>query len=479
MGETAIYGVSSIVGRFLNYLLVPLHTHLLSESQYGVVSQFYAWSGFLMILLSYRMESAFFRFGTPQEDRERSFSTGILSLFASTGLFLILFFLSATPVSEFLQFDGHPEYVRWIALILAFDCLCELPFARLRLEQRPIRFVAAKLINIGFNAGLNVFWLLFCPWAVTQGWSWVHWVWTPDWQIEYVFLANLIASFVTLLILFRQFLAVRFQFDRALWKSMIQYAAPLIIVGFAGIIGELFSRAMMPRLLTGTLEENRAQLGIFSANYKMAMLLSLFTQAYRYAAEPFFFRHATDKNALQLQADTTKWFSLAATTGMLGILLFIDLIKSLFLGERFHSGLGVVPILLMANLFLGLYYNFSVWYRLKDRTGLGAIISMIGAAITVGLNILLIPKFGYWGAAWVTLICYTFMSWATWYTGRKEHPVPYPLLRIGFWIVLALGIYAFEQLVKSGYDNPYFLWPLRILLFGGYLFGIWKWEYKK
>jgi O-antigen/teichoic acid export membrane protein len=396
-------------------------------------------------------------------------------------LILAVLLLFSGPISGLLQFDGHPEYVRWIALILAFDCLSELPFARLRLEQRPIRFVSAKIINIGINVTLNLFWLIFCPWAAQNGSTWVYWVWKPDWNTEYVFLANLVASIVTLALLLPQLKAIYGQFDRALWQRMLQYSGPLIIVGFAGIVDELFSRAMMPRLLGGTLEENRAQLGIFSANYKMAMLISLFTQAYRYAAEPFFFRNAREANSLQTQADTTKWFSLASTTGMLGILLFMDLIKDIFLGKKFHSGLNVVPILLCANLLLGLYYNFSVWYRLKDRTGLGAIVSIIGACITVGLNIILIPRYGYVGAAWVTLICYAFMTAATWWTGRKIHPVPYPLLRIFAWIAVALLIFAFEQWLKAlwGDHHVALLWASRICLFLGYLAAIWRMERSK
>ena len=468
-GETAIYGLSSIVGRFLNFLLLPLYSRVLLPGEYGVVTDLYATSAFLMVIYSYRMESAFFRFGTPAADRERTFSVAMQSLLVTTAVITAGLWLAAPTLAALLTYPQHPEYVRWFALILAFDCLAELPFARLRLEQRPGRFVTAKLLNIGANVALNVFWLLFCPWAAQQGLDWVHWVWIPGLGVGYIFLANMLASALTLLFLLPEFRAVRWQFDRALWAKMLHYAWPLIIVGFAGIVNEMLSRTMMKYLLTGTQAENLTQLGIFGANYKLAMLITLFTQAYRYAAEPFFFRHAADQDALRTQANVTKWFTIASTVGMLGILLFLDVVKY-FLGEKFHGGLNVVPILLVANLLLGLYYNFSVWYRLKDRTGLGAWISLAGAGLTVLLNILWIPRFGYVGAAWVTLLCYAFMSWATWQTGRKYYPVPYQLGWMGLYVVVALGLFGLSSWLEPFLTVwPALMWAMRTVFFLGFL----------
>jgi O-antigen/teichoic acid export membrane protein len=274
-----------------------------------------------------------------------------------------------------------------------------------------------------------------------------------------------------------EFKTIKLPFDRALWSKMMVYAAPLIIVGFAGMVNEMLSRTMMKYLLTGTPEENMAQLGIFGANYKLAMLITLFTQAYRYAAEPFFFRHANDDNAKQTQSEVTKWFTIAAAVGMLAILLFLDIVKY-FLGKGFHSGIGVVPILLVANLLLGVYYNFSVWFRLKDRTGLGAWISLAGAAITIVLNILWIPLYGYTGAAWVTLICYLFMSWATWVTGQKHYPVPYQLGRMMLYTVSALGLWAAAEWLCP-FLPASIQWSVRLLLFAGYLVMVWWLELRK
>ncbi|MBN8678494.1 MAG: polysaccharide biosynthesis protein [Chitinophagales bacterium] len=468
-GETALYGLSSIVGRLLNMvILVPLHTRLLkSTSDYGAVTDLYATSAFLMVILSYRMESAFFRFGTPAEDRNRAYSTGMWSVLSSTTVIAAVLLAFAQPVAEFLQYPNHPEYVRYFALILAFDCLAELPFARLRLEQRPRRFVAIRLSNIVINLGMNLFWLVYCPWAAEHGQQWVYSVWQPGLGVAYIFLSNLMASAFTLLLLLPQFKAIDTRFDKGMWRQMLVYAAPLIIVSLAGIVDEMFSRSMLKFLLPGTPEENLGQVGIFGANYKLAALITLFTQAYRYAAEPFFFRHAQDKDAMRTQAEVTKWFTIAGAVGMLGILLFLDLVKH-FIGSKFHSGLHVVPILLCANLLLGVYYNFSVWYRLKDRTGLGAWISIAGAGITILLNLIMIPAWGYYGAAWVTLCCYAFMSWATWFTGKKHYPVPYKLGRMALYPAVALLLWGLTSVLTELLPVPA-VWALRVLCFGGYL----------
>ncbi len=476
-GETALYGLSSILGRFLNVMLVPLYTRTLDPGEYGIVTDLYAISAFLIIIYSYRMESAFFRFGTPKADREKTYSTALISLLISTAIITGLLFLFAQPIAAAAKYGAHPEYIRWFALMLAFDALSELPFARLRLEQRPIRFVSIKLLNIGANISLNLFWLVFCPWAASKGMHWVHYVWSPGLGVGYIFLSNVLASLLTLLLLLPEFRAIRFPFDKALWTKMMLYAAPLIIVGFAGMVNEMLSRTMMKYLLTGTPDENMTELGIFGANYKLAMLITLFTQAYRYAAEPFFFRHANDENAMQTQAEVTKWFTITAAIGMLGILLFLDLVKH-FLGKDFHSGVGVVPILLCANLLLGVYYNFSVWFRLKDRTGLGAWISLAGALITIVLNILWIPVFGYVGAAWVTLICYLVMSWLTWLTGRKHYPVPYQLGRMAWYTFSALGLWVVSTQLEPILPVAA-TWGLRILFFLGYLGMVWRLELGK
>ncbi|HOY05948.1 MAG TPA: oligosaccharide flippase family protein, partial [Saprospiraceae bacterium] len=268
-------------------------------------------------------------------------------------------------------------------------------------------------------------------------------------------------------------------FDRALWKKMVLYAAPLIIVSLAGIANEMFSRSMLKYLLPGTPQENLGQVGIFGANYKLAALITLFTQAYRYAAEPFFFRHAADKDAMRTQAQVTKWFTITSAAGMLAILLFLDVVKH-FIAPKYWSGLHVVPVLLAANLLLGVYYNFSIWYRLKDRTALGAWISVIGAVITIALNLVLIPVYGYSGAAWVTLICYLFMSGATWYTGQKHYPVPYEMGRMGLYVVLVLALWMAGMAMQPALEHmTLLLWAVRLGLFGVFAGAVYWLEIRK
>jgi O-antigen/teichoic acid export membrane protein len=445
--ETAIYGLSSIIGRLLNFLLQFLYTYTMVTSEFGVVSQFYAFTGFLIVVYSYRMETAFFRYGTPVADREQTYATGVFSLLLSTLLLTIAAFIFAKPLAAFLLQPNHPEYVCYFALILAFDCLNELPFARLRLENKAKKFVSLRLLNIFVTIALNVFWLLLCPWAAKNGQTWVNLFWSPVATVKYIFLANVIASAVTLLCLLPEMrIAFKSTFDKVIFKKMLRYAAPLVIVGFAGIINEMLDRAMMPYLLKGTAAENRAQLGIYGANYKLAMLISLFTQAYRYAAEPFFFKNADQKDALKTHANATKWFTIAAVGGMLAVLLFMDIVKYM-IGKDYREGLHIVPILLFANVMLGIYYNFSVWYRLKDKTALGAWLSLAGATLTILLNLWWVPIYGYVGAAWATLICYIFMAIVCWWAGKKYYPVEYPLLRMTLYLFVALALYGVSFLI--------------------------------
>ena len=474
-GETAIYGLSSILGRFLNYLLVPLYTRALAPAEYGVVSEFYAYSAFLMVVLGYRMESAFFRFGTEKEGREAVFSTVMRSILVSTALFLGLVWLFTGSFAAALNYADHPEYIRWFGLILAFDVLAEIPLARLRLEQRAKKFVAAKLLGIGLTIALNLFFLVGCPWLLKNlgpGWLriFIKTIYDPTQQVSYIFLSNVLASAATLLFLLPQMRLIRHPFDAVLWRKMLAFSGPLIIVGFAGIINEMLDRAMLTRLLPGSLAENRAELGIYAANYKLAMLITLFTQAYRYAAEPFFFRQKHDPSAPQILADACRWFTLAGSAAMLVVLLYLDLFKG-FIGEEYHGGLFVVPILLLANLFLGIYYNVSVWYRLKDMTGFGAKISLVGAAITLVLNLVFVPLIGYAGAAWATLACYIFMAWATWKTGQIHYPVPYPARRILLYLISVFIVFMASRIVSFFIENtPVLSLSINSVLLAGWLY---------
>jgi O-antigen/teichoic acid export membrane protein len=478
-GETAVYGMSSIVGRFLNVMLVPLYTNLLPKAEYGVVIDFYANSAFLMVLFSYRLESAYFRYGKEKADQERAYSTALGSLLGSSLLLTALLMIFAVPIAGWMRYGDHADYIRWFALILAFDCLAELPFARLRTEQRPYRFALLKLIGIGVNIGLNLFWIVFCPWADAQGWHWVRAVWSPDVRIGYIFLSNVLASVTVLLLLWPEIRRMRVEaFDKALWQQMLTYGLPLMVASLAGIVNETLDRAILKYLLPGSAIQNQEQVGIYGANYKLAMMISLFTQAYRYSAEPFFFRTSGQQDAKALQAAAAKWFNIVAVAGMLFILLYIDLVKY-FIGKDYRSGLHVVPVLLVANVLLGLYYNFSVWYRLKDMTRVGAWIAVAGAVVTIVLNVVFAPRFGYTASAWATLACYSVMTVLVLYFGQKHYPVDYPLSLMLFYLLLGLALWQIAAHLPAAWEAvPALKWTLRTLLFGLYGVAVWLLEFR-
>jgi O-antigen/teichoic acid export membrane protein len=478
-GQTAIYGMSSIVGRLLNYLLVPMYTRVFTTGEYGVVTQYYAFSGFMLVLLSYRMESALFRFGTDAGERENAYATTMKLVAITTAVLLVIFAPLVPWLSAWLDQPNHPEYLYMFMGILATDVLSELPFARLRLESRPGRFATLKLVNIAINIGLNLFFLLLCPYLLNQGYSAISSIYSPEKGVFYVFLSNLIAGVVTFLLLMPEWLRIQLPIDWALVRRMMQYAFPLVIVSLAGVTDEMLSRLVLKDLLPGTPAENDAQLGIFGANYKVAVLISLFTQAYRYAAEPFFFKHTREgEGSLQLHADTTKWFTVVLSGAMLTLMLSLDLLQFI-VGRDYRSGVTVVPLLLMANVLLGVYYNLSAWFRLRDKTMLGARISVIGALITVVALFALIPRFGLHGAAAATLICYAYMVVATWYTGRSHYPAPYQIGRMLFYFLLAVGLYYASDFVFGLVQSEVIIWVGRVSCMFIYLLAVWLLEKRK
>ena len=450
-GETAVYGLSSIVGRFLNYFLVPLYTNIFPASEYGIVVDLYAWVGLLMVLFVYRMETGFFRFGTKAEDRDKAYSTLSTALLITTPVFCGLLIYFSSPIAAWMKYSGQENYIIWFALILGLDALSAIPFARLRLDGRPWVFAGIKLTNIAVNIALNLFFLLLCPYLVNQGWN-LSFIYNPNWGIEYVFIANLTASAITLLMLLPSYFKTRFQFDKALLRKTIVYILPLVLVGLAGIVNEVIDRVLQKWLLPYDDTTNQAMIGIYGACYKLAMLLSLFTQAFNYAAEPFFFRNADRSDAKPIYAKVALYFTVVGALGFLGITLYIDIAKW-FIGSDYWDGLVVVPILLLANLCLGVYYNFAIWYKLKDKTIIGAYIASAGALITILLNIWWIPTIGYVGSAWATLICYASMAAASYVVGRKYYPVPYQIGRMLFYVGLAVVIYGGNILVRNAFGD--------------------------
>lgn len=464
VSQTAIYGLSSILGRFLNYLLVPLYTYTFAAGQYGVVSEFYAYAGFFAVLLAFGLETGYFRFRQQQGfDAQKVYACSLSFLFVTSLVFFVTAWFYAVDLSVSLQYPSHPEYVLSFAGILAIDAFSALPFARLRAENLAWRFAGIKLTEILLTIGLNLAFLLWLP-VLAASWPVVAEYYQPQQAVAYIFYANLIASAVKLLLLLPQFKAVDFTLDKQFLGPMLRYSLPMVVIGFAGMINEMLDRAILKQLLPYDNETNLKMLGIYGACYKLSILMTLFVQAFRYAGEPFFFAYAGRSDAKAAYALVMRYFVIAGVAIFLLVTLYIDFFKY-FIGEEYRQGLAVVPVLLLANLCLGVYVNLSVWYKLSDRTGLGAWVALSGAAVTIALNIVWIPEWGYMGSAWATLVCYAFMTVLSWALGRYFYPVPYPLIRIGFYLGLGLALYFFSPLMQMHWQLNVWLSATVCMLF--------------
>lgn len=461
--QTAVYGLSSILGRFLNYLLVPLFTYYFSPAEYGVVSEFYAYTGFLAVVLVLGLETGYFRFRGKSIDitRDVAYATAQRILFVANIGFFLGIVACSQPVADVLHHNDHPDYVVWMAAILALDSTAAICFARLRAEEKAWHFAGIKLIEIIVTVAMNLFFIVLCRGAYEQDpASLFGRLWDPGIGVGYVFIANLIGSGVKWLLLLPLLRGIGAGFDRGLCARMMRYSLPMMVIGFAGVTNEMLDRALMKYLLPYDTGTNLAQLGIYSACYKLSILMSLFIQAFRYAGEPFFFAHAEQQGSKVLYARVMTAFVIFCMLIFLLVTLYIDVFKY-FIGEPFRSGLAVVPVLLLANLFLGIYINLSIWYKLTDRTLTGAWVALGGAAITVALNLWWVPILGYMGAAWATLACYAGMAAVSYLLGRRHYPVPYEITRIFGYIGLGIFLYLSHGLMSTAGGLP---WPVSATL---------------
>ena len=421
--QTAIYGLSSVVGRLLNYLLVPLYTRYFLPAEYGVVTELYAYVAFLVVMLTYGMETAFFRF-SKKEETSKVYSTTLISLLISSVVFIGLIFLNSSAISQWLGYANHPEYIQFFALIIGMDAVASISFAKLREQDKAMRFAFIRIVNIMVNIGLNLYFIVY-----------------QEYGIAYIFIANLVASVITLIMLFPQMINSSWVFDKKLWKKMMIYALPLLIAGLAGMTNETIDRILLKHLLPNT-DMAASELGLYGAFYKLSIIMILFIQTFRFAAEPFFFAQEKEGGSRKIYADVMKYFTIIMAIIFLGVTIFYDVIKG-FLGSEYHDERGflVVSILLLANLFLGIYYNLSIWYKLTEKTKYGAYLSIFGAIITLSLNFTLIPVLGFVGCAWATLVCYFSMTVASYYLGKRHFSVPYQVKRIALYLFGMLCIY--------------------------------------
>lgn len=471
-GQTALYGLSSIIGRFLNYLLVPIYTRVFAPEAYGVVSEFYAYATFLIVVFTYGMETALFHFNRKADNPDYVYKNVLSTVTFSSVIISALLIIFSKPIAASIDYASHPEYISWFAMILAFDAISSIPFAKLRLEEKAKKFALYKLLNIIFNIGLNLFFLVFAKGLYAEGTKMGKLLYDPAIGVGYVFISNLAASALSLLLFSSSVKIITFKIDGELVKTMLRYSLPLMIAGFAGMINETLDRAIYKYLVPDKTIALH-QLGIYSACYKVAIVMTLFIQTFRYAAEPFFFSHSKKEKGRGLNAVVMNYFVAMCCLIFVGVTLYINLFMY-FVGEEFRAGIAVVPILLMANLFLGVYIYLSLWYKLSGDTHFGAWFSIIGAIITIVLLISLVPAFGYMGAAWATLICYGLMMIISYITGQKRFPVPYDLKAMLILVAAALIVFFINSKLQHVLSSFTLKESIKIILLLIYSSFAWK-----
>lgn len=449
-GQTAIYGISSILGRTVNFLLIPIYTAYLTKADVGAYTALYGYMALFNIIFTYGMETTYFRYATGKGlDPEKVFAQ-IQSLLITTSLSLgAIIYFSAPTLASWLNYEGQEHLFKWIAWVLAIDTLLVIPYAKLRKENRAFQFAFSKLSNILINVGLNLFFIVLCfhiwngDWLSNLG-PVIEKIYNPKWGVEYIFLSNLIANAAMLPVLFWLTKKFRFGINSAFLKPMWHYAFPLLFMGLAGVINETFSRTIFEYILPEGFYEGltaREVTGIFGANFKLAILMNLIIQAFKYAAEPFFFNQASDKNSPALFAKVMHVFIIFCSGLMIAVSVNLDILGPLFLrGEGYSMGNYIVPVLLLGYLMLGIYFNLSIWFKLTDQTKYSFYITVIGAIVTVLVLFTLVPQFGLLGGALSTLSCYTVMTIICYFIGQKKFPIPYQTGKGLFYLLFAFTL---------------------------------------
>lgn len=465
-GETVLYGMGSIIPRFLNFLLVPVHTGVFQPEEYGVITKLLAYTAVLNTLYMFGMETAYFRFaGKPGIDERRIFNLTLTVVIAISGALTVALIVMASPIASVLDIPSRPDLVIGLALIMFIDAIVSIPFARLRLQKKAVQFASYKLANIFILVVLNVYFLWLAPGYVTD--------------VGFVFLANLVANGFYILFFFRILLSWRPAADAEVSPHMLRYSFPIMLTGLAGMTNEMFSRMTLDAWLPENFyagKTNEAALGVFGACYKLAMLMGLAIQAFRYAAEPFFFSNAGEKNSPQLFAKLNHYFIIVCCILFLSASINLDILKYFLAQADYWEGIYIVPILLLAYLFSGIYYNFTTWFKLTDKTYWGTIITVGGMLVTIIANYILIPHFGYEGSSWAALICYFTMAAACYLLGQKFYPVPYQIGKgLGYIIATVILVYAVNRISIS---NQVFATTFHISVIVMYLVTVYFFERK-
>ncbi|MCC8154899.1 MAG: oligosaccharide flippase family protein, partial [Tannerellaceae bacterium] len=422
--ETAVYGLSSILGRFLNWLLVPMYVRVLTNTgDYGIVTNIYGWIALLVVILTYGLETGFFRFINKKEEERpvRVYTTCLISLLCSSLLFIITILFLLLPISRATGYENHPEYIAIMGMVVAMDAFTTLPFAFLRYQGKAIRFAVLKCVNIFLNIILNIFFLIVCPWIYSHHPGVIDWFYVPDYGVEYIFISNLITTIANLLLLIPEFkIALTEKFDLALWKKIVRYSLPILILGIAGIFNQTADKILFPFLFTDK-EYAIRQLGIYGACFKIAVVMVMFIQAFRYAYEPFIFAQTKGSDNKQAYSAAMKYFIIFALAIFLGVMFYMDILKH-FVSPDYYPGLKVVPIVMLGEYFFGVYFNLSFWYKMIDQTQWGAWFSITGCVVTVSIILLFGPVYGYMACAWASFFCNLLMMFLSFIIGQKKYP---------------------------------------------------------
>ena len=451
--DTVIYGASSIIGKFLNYLLVPLYTYALARtSDYGIVTNIYAWTALLLVILTYGMETGFFRFANREDyDPQTVYKTAFMSLLFSSTLFTMMVVIFHQPIANVLGYPDHSEFVEMMFATVAIDAFACIPFAYLRYKKRPVAFAALKLLFVLLNIGFNLLFL------VVLGKN----------DVFYVFLSNILATVIQTLCLLPLTLPKGGQFSVPVLREMLRYSLPLLVLGIAGIMNQTLDRILFPYLYSGA--DAQAQLGIYGACFKVAMVMMMFTQAFRYAYEPFVFAKHKDRQSVEAYADAMKYYIIFSYLILLGVIFYLDIFRYI-VSSAYWEGLKIVPVVLWTYVFQGVYFNLSFWYKLTDETKWGAYFSLIGLVITLVLQIAGVPRIGYWASCGSSFVCYFVIMLLSYFIGQKKAPIPYDLKRIGGYTVLTLGLLAVYYALRMHTSlNMWALMGIGTLLIAVYL----------
>lgn len=451
--DTAIYGVSSILGKFLNFLLVPIYTRVLeSTGEYGIVTNLYSWTALLVVILTYGMETGFFRFANKNRDEAgKVYTTTLTSVGFTSLLFAIVCVIFSQPISNVLGYGRNPEFITMLAIVVAMDAFGSIPFAYLRYQNRPVRFAALKMVMILSNIAFNLFFLIACPWIMTKNPALIDWFYDPHYGVGYVFVSNLISTSLVTIALLPTILAEKYQFNGDLLRKILRYSLPLLVLGIAGIMNQTLDKIIFPMLFSAEDQDfAQSELGIYGACFKLSMIMMMFTQAFRYAYEPFVFAQHKDKNSKAVYADAMKYFVIFSFLIFLGMVFYLDILKVL-IDSSYWSGLRVVPIVLWAYIFQGVFFNLSLWYKLIDKTIYGAWFTLVGLAITLAINIIFVPTHSYMASAWASFACYFVMMLLSYFFGQKYMPINYDLKSMGLYLVVTLALYAASFLVDTSY----------------------------